>query len=69
MFYLDSVDTSDDRLFKIVIDNPLLQILAFIFIVKRYLQLKPCNYYKYRNDVIQPYDIIIFLFSKLIPKS
>ena len=68
MFYLDSVDTSDDRLFKIVIDNPLL-ILAFIFIVQRYLQLKPYNYYKYRNDMIQPYDIIIFLFSKLIPKS
>ena len=52
MFYLDSVDTSDDRLFKIVIDNPLL-ILAFIFIEQRYL----------------PFDIIIFLFSKLIPKS
>ena len=68
MFYLDSVDTSDDRLFKIVIDNPLL-ILAFIFIEQRYLQLKPYNYYKYRNDMIQPYDIIIFLFSKLIPKS
>ena len=68
MFYLDSVDTSDDKLFKIVIDNPLL-ILAFIFIEQRYLQLKPYNYYKYRNDMIQPYDIIIFLFSKLIPKS
>ena len=57
MFDLDSVDTSDDRLFKIVIDNPLL-ILAFIFIVQRYLQLKPYKYYKYRNDVIQPCEVV-----------